>query len=200
MKQKSALGAMMMLLMLVVFCTAIFFINDGWVMTMIFAALMIITLLLNNSKSALSKCLKFLLKNLGFVIFVVLCNLIFSDKWTAVMVGVRLFLAILAVYNVSQVLSPRQFAEGMGLMMRPLAFFGMDVDGAVLTITVALNLIPVLTREAVSVSRALELKGVKKSFVNVFRRPQIYVRCYLASLFRRATEMERALLLKGYGE
>ncbi len=200
MKQKSALGAMMILLMLVVFCTVIFFINDGWVMTMIFAALMIITLLLNHSKSALSKCLKFLLKNLGFVIFVVLCNLIFSDKWTAVMVGVRLFLAILAVYNVSQVLSPRQFAEGMGLMMRPLAFFGMDVDGAVLTITVALNLIPVLTREAVSVSRALELKGVKKSFVNVFRRPQIYVRCYLASLFRRATEMERALLLKGYGE
>lgn len=200
MKQKSVIVATVLILLLVVFCTGIFFINDWWWLVVVFVALMIITLLLNHSKSGLGKCMKFLMKNLGFVVFVVICNLIFSDVISAVVVGIRLFLAILAVYNVSQVLSPRQFAEGMGVMMRPLAIFGMDIDAAVLTITVALNLIPVLMREAVSVTRALELKGVKKSLANVFLRPQIYVRCYLASIFRRASEMERALLLKGYGE
>lgn len=198
--KKDGVIAAGLILGLVVFSTAIFFVQSWWIFALVAGVLVVVTLLANRNRQELQKCLKFLLKNLGFVAFVMACNLLFSDFETAMLVGVRLGLVILVVYNVSRALSPRQFAEGLGMLMRPLALFGMDIEAAVLTMTVALNLIPTLSQEAANVSRALRLKGVNRGLRQVLKRPQIYVQCYLSSVLRRAGEMERALLLKGYGE
>lgn len=184
---------------LAIFSVGIFWVENWWVLTAILTVIIVITLVFNRTRQALKKCLKLLRRNFWFVLFVWVCNVGVSGAAEATILAVRLYLVILVVFNFANRTSPQRFARGMGVLMRPFALFGLDVEAAVLAITVALNLLPVLSREATSISRALKLKGMG-GWRDLWRKPQVYVQCYLAGCFKRMGEMERALLLKGYGE
>lgn len=184
---------------LALFSVGIFLVRNWWMLTVLTIAIIMVTFMFNRTRQALMRCLKLLRRNFWFVLFVWLCNVGFSGMAEATLLAIRLFLVILVVFDVTSRIRPQRFARGMGVLLRPFAIFGLDVDAAVLAITVALNLLPVLSREAANTNRALKLKGVS-GWRDLWRRPQIYVQCYFAGSFRRMAEMERALLLKGYGE
>lgn len=139
---------------------------------------------------------RFLAQNYGFVAFVILCNWLFSGLPQALLLGMRLGLAIEATYLVSQLLTPQEFARGIAGLCAPLRLFKVDTEAIVLSITVALTFVPLLTHEAKQLQSNLKLKGC--GLRTLWRQPQIYIVGIMEQLFGSTEAAEQALRLKGY--
>lgn len=141
---------------------------------------------------------RFLMKNCFFMLFIVVCNLLFCDFNTAILVGLRLFLAIEATYITSTMLTPQDFVDGFIILLRPLKLFQINTAELALTISIALTFVPILSREAYLVRQALKAKGFDFTFRNVLVRSQVYLLAYINSMFDRVEAVEQALRAKGY--
>lgn len=139
---------------------------------------------------------RFVLKNCGFVFFVILSNLLFTDGAQALLLGLRLGLAIEATYLLSHWLSTQEFAQGITTLCAPLRLFRVNTEELALSITAALTFVPLLTHEAKQLQNNLKLKGC--GWKNLWRQPQVYVVGIVAQLFDYAEAAEQALRLKGY--
>lgn len=175
------------IILFIVYSTGLFFITDWYVLLVLFLI-----------EIAIAKFNKFLFKNLGFVIVVMLLNLLYSDLQNTLLFGARLFLAVEATYIISLLLSPTEFAKGFYFLLTPLKLFRVNIKELALTITVALAFVPVLSREASNVKQALRAKGFTFGFKNLFTNPQVYIMAYINGMFDRIEAVELALRAKGY--
>lgn len=181
---------------LIIYNICLFFVSDVWVLAVLAAVETLGTLL--AARRDWRGWRSFLLANSGFVGFVVLCNLVFLDTEQALIIGVRLWLAIGSTYIVSQMLSAKEFAQGIAWFCAPLRAFGVDTQELTLSIIIALTLIPLLAREAQALQDGLRLKGCKIGLKNYARHPQIYVSGIIEQLFCYVENLEQAMRLKGY--
>lgn len=179
--------AALALVVFIVYSTALFFVTNWYVLL----GLVIIEL-------ALAKFNKFLWKNLGFVLVVMLFNLIYSNLETTLLFGTRLFLAVEATYIISRLFTPAEYARGFCLLLSPLKLFRVNLTELELMLTIALTFIPILSREAKIIKQSLRAKGFAFNFRNVLTHPHIYLVAYINSLFDRIETVELALRAKGY--
>ena len=175
------------LVVFIIYSTALFFITNWYVLL----GLVVIEL-------AIAKINKFLWKNLGFVIIVMLFNLIYANLEMTLLFGIRLFLAVEATYIVSRWFTPAEFAHGFCLLLLPLKLFRVDLKELELMLTIALTFVPILSREASIVKQSLLAKGFAFNFKNVLTRPQVYLVAYINGMFDRIEIVELALRAKGY--
>lgn len=140
--------------------------------------------------------LALLCKKCGFIIFVVLCNLLFSGWEQALLFGLRLILVIGATHIFIFLLSTEGFIEGITMLFMPLRLFRVDVGDLALSITIALTFVSLLLYESRQLNDSLKLKGC--SWRVLFRRPQVYVIGLIERTFDCAEASEKTLRLKGY--
>lgn len=179
--------ATIVIILFVIYSTALFFISSWYILL----TLAVIELIL-------AKFNRFLFKSLGFILIVMLFNLIYAGLEEAMLFGLRLFLAIEATYIISHWLSPSEFAHGFCLILSPLRLFHANLRELELMITIALTFIPILSREATIVKQSLRAKGFAFNFHNVLTQPQIYIVAYINGMFDRIETVELALRAKGY--
>ncbi len=187
---KSAL----LILGFIIYSVWLFWVSNVWLLGVMLALEISILIILPDIRWRTA--FKFFLKNCGFVLFVILCNLLFSDWWQALLVGLRLGLAIEATYIISLLLSTREFAQGIATLCTPLKLLRVDTEELALSITVALTFVPLLAHEAKQLQSNLKLKGC--GWKNLWRQPQVYVVGIVEQLFDYAEAAEQALRLKGY--
>lgn len=178
----------------IIYNIALFWIDAFWLLGLLLALEIGIVILLPDVDYRAA--LKFFVKNCGFVLFVVLCNLLFSDWHQALLLGFRLILAIEATYIISCRLSAREFAQGIAMLCAPARLFHVNTDELALSVTVALTFIPLLAREAKQLQNNLKLKGC--GWRTLCRKPQLFVMGMVEQLFDYAEATEQALRLKGY--
>lgn len=181
---------------LIIYNTGLFFIQQFWLLGIFL--ILNLTLLLFTQRSSCRQLIAFLARNLGFIIFVVLCNLCFAGLYLALLTGARLGLAVLATYTVTVWLHVQAMARGITGLLLPLKWLKVDTEKLALSVTVALNFIPLLMREAHSIQNALKLKCFKFNLGSLRRYPQVYVKGFTEQLFDYAEAIEKALRLKGY--
>ncbi len=187
--------AALLILGFIIYNIWLFWVEDYWVL----AGLLVIDLLYLFCRRRNWRAQgHFLLKNCGFVTFVVLCNLLISDWQQALLLGARLGLAIEATYIISQILSMQEFAQGIAGLCAPLRLFKVDTDELALSVAVALTFVPLLTREAKQLQNNLKLKGC--TWKTLCRQPQVYVIGIVTQLLDYAEAAEQALRLKGYNQ
>lgn len=179
--------AAFVIVVFVVYSTVLFFVANWYVLL----ELVVIEL-------AIAKFNKFLWKNFGFVLIVMLFNLIYANLETTLLFGIRLFLAVEATYIISRWFTPAEFARGFCLLLTPLKLFHVNLKELELMLTIALTFVPILTREAQIIKRSLRAKGFAFNFKNVLTRPHIYLVAYINSMFDRIETVELALRAKGY--
>lgn len=175
------------IVLFMIYDTALFFITNWYIL-----------LLLLVVELCLTQFSHFTRRNLFFILFVMACNLIFSDIETTLLVGLRLFLALEATYLLAHWLRPQGFTRGLTSLLAPLRWCGVDTSELALTLTIALSFIPIFTQEARAVKRALQAKGFDFGPRNLVTRPQVYLLAYLDGLFDRLETVEQALRAKGY--
>lgn len=144
------------------------------------------------------KCYSFLVKNMAFIIFIFVCNLLYSDIVSSFFVSFKLFLALNLTFIVSNLLLPCDFSEGFYYLFYPLKWVGVNAKNLSFIIAIALAFIPILSDEARNIKKALLTKGFDFNFKNIMTRPHIYLITYLNGLFDRIDELEKSLLMKGY--
>lgn len=179
--------AAVVIVFFVIYSTALFFISN-WYLLLVLAII----------ELTLASFNRFLFKNLGFVLIVMLFNLIYADLEMTLLFGMRLFLAIEATYIISHWLSPAEFAHGLCLILSPLKLFHVNLREIELMITIALTFIPILAHESIIIKQSLRAKGFAFSIKNLFTRPQVYVMAYINGVFDRVEAVELALRAKGY--
>lgn len=173
----------------------LFFITDIKILLFLFIFNIIMGFIfrVNNFKRV-----KFLLKNIIFVIFIFLCNLLFESFFSSFLISLRLFLIIDYTYIIGYYFDSSKIREALRILFWPLKIFRINIDDLSLILAIALTFIPILTNDARVIRIALKNKGFDFSLKNLFRRPQIFLMTYVNNLFDRIDEIEKALMLKGY--
>ena len=141
---------------------------------------------------------KVLKNNFLFVLFIVLCNLLFSDKIESIKVGIRLFLTIDYTYIMGNYFDSNSIRIAFKYLFYPLKIFNINIDNLTLIISISLCFIPILIDEANMIKLSLRSKGFDFSFKNVIKRPHIYLITFLNNLFDRMDELEKSLIMKAY--
>lgn len=175
---------------------SLFFISELWLLGLIAGLnLCLVTICARRRYHAL---LRLLLGSLGLVLFVGIWNLLALGWEPALRFALRLFDALLATILYSYVCGMYGFAQGLAWVLTPLKWLKVDTRTLILSVTLALNLIPLMMREARSVESALRLKGLRFNLWNLLVHPQIFVTTYFRAVLARAAAMEQGLELKGY--
>ena len=173
----------------------LFLINNIYILLLVFIFNIIISFIVNVK---LKNHLKVLKNNFIFVLFIVLCNLLFSDKIESLKVGIRLFLAIDYTYIMGNYFDSNNIRIAFKYLLYPLKIFNINIDDLTLIISISLCFIPVLIDETKMIKLSLRSKGLDFNFKNVISKPHIYLVTFLNNLFDRMDEIEKSLIMKGY--
>ena len=183
--------AIVIILGFIVYSLAVFWINHVAVLGVLFAteclALLAITRRFNWRR---------ILQISLFLGFIFLCNLAYCDAFAALVVALRLALSLLAAIIVSCILTTRELGRGITLLISPVKLFGANLQELNFSIMIALNILPILFREAKITELSLKARGA--DWRTLLRRPSIYINAYLENVFTRTAAIEQSLRLKGY--
>ncbi len=146
----------------------------------------------------LKKHFKVLTSNLRFIIFIVICNILFSDIDSSLKVGLRLFMAIDYTYIMGYYFNPSRIRTAFKYLLYPLKIFKINIDDVTLIIAIAFSFVPILIDEARMIKLSLRSKGFDFKFSNLITRPHIYLITFLNSIFDRLDELEKSLIIKTY--
>lgn len=185
----------LVLLFFFLYSFVLFLIDDIYILIMVFLFNFIISLLF---KVKLKKHISLLVKNVLFVFFIVICNLLFNDINESIKVGLRLFLVIDYTYIMSIYFDTTKIRLAFKYMFYPLKVFKVDIDNLTLIVAVSLAFIPLLKDEIVMIRYSLKSKGFNFKLLNIIRNPHIYLLTFFNNLFDRVDELEISLKLKGF--
>lgn len=152
----------------------------------------------SNFLQSLFRLINFIFKNFFFVVFVVVCNILFISLGTAIIIGARLFLALLATYLLLSSFNVSFLMQGLCNLLLPLRFFRVDTESLSLIIMIALSFIPILFHEARITKQALRAKGYNSSWYILIVRPQTFIVAYVEVIFNRIETVVLSLRSKGY--
>ena len=173
----------------------LFLIDNLYILGLIFIFNFIISSIV---KVSIKKHFKILKNNIIFVLFIVLCNILFSDINSSIKVGIRLFLAIDFTYIMGCYFDSTKIRIAFTYILYPLKLFKIDIDSLTLTIAIALTFIPILIDEATMIKLSLRSKGFQFKFINLITKPHIYLVTFLNNLFNRLDDLEKSLIIKAY--
>lgn len=162
---------------------------------MLFVFNFIISLIVGVS---LKKHFKVFTNNIIFIVFIVICNLLFSDINSSLKVRLRLFLATDYTYIMECYFNSTSIRMAFRYLLYPLKIFKIDIDSLTLIIAISLAFIPILIDEVSMIKLSLRSRGFDFKFSNIITRPHIYLITFLNGIFNRLDELERSLIIKAY--
>lgn len=183
------------LLFFFLYSFGLFFINHICILSFVFLFHIIISLIIGVP---LKKHCKLLSKNMLFILFIIICNLLFSDIYSSFIIGIKLFLAIDYTYIMGYYFTPTSIRIAFRYLFYPLKLFQVDVDSLTLILAITLSFIPILMDEALIIKYSLQSKGFDFKFHNLVPKPHIYLITFLNSLFDRLNELEKCMIIKAY--
>lgn len=185
----------LILIFFFIYSLLVFLINNVYLLLLIFIFNFIISIIV---KIPVKKHIIIIKNSLKFVIFIVICNILFSDINSSLKVGVRLFLTIDYTYIMGKYFDPTKIRIAFNYLFYPLKIFKVDINSLTLIIAIALAFIPILTDEVTMIKLSLKSKGVSFKLGNLITKPHIYLVTFLNNLFDRLDELEKTLIMKAY--
>ncbi len=183
------------LLFFFIYSMSLFLIDNIYILLSIFLFNIVISLIV---KVPFKKHIIAIKNNLLFIIFIFICNIIFSNINESIKVCIRLFLTIDFTYIMSVYFDPTKIRTGFKYMFYPLKLFKVDIDNITLVIAITLAFIPILIDEAKMIKLSLKSKGLDFNFRTLITKPHIYLITYLNNLFDRIDELEKTMIIKAY--
>ena len=185
----------LILLLFFVYSTLIFLIDNLYLLLLVFIFNIIISIIF---KISFKNHIKVIKNNLIFIIFIIVCNILFSDIITSLKIGIRLFLAIDYTYIMSNYFDSTKIRIAFKYLFYPLKTFKIDIDSLTLIIAISLAFIPILIDEAKLIKLSLKSKGLDFNLISVITKPHIYLITFINNLFDRLDELEKTLIIKAY--
>lgn len=183
------------LLFFFIYSFALFLIDNLPILCLTFIFNIVISLII---KVPIKKQFRMIISNIIFVTFIIICNILFTNLHSALIVGIRLFLVIHYTYIMGYYFDTTRIRIAFKYLFYPLKVLKIDTDNLALIIAIALAFIPILIDEAKMIKLSLKAKGMDFNFYNLITRPHIYLLTFINNLFDRVDELEKCLIIKGY--
>lgn len=183
------------LLFFFIYSFTLFLIDNIHILCLIFVFNVIISLIV---KVPIKKQFRMIISNIIFVTFVIVCNILFTNLHSALIVGIRLFLVIHYTYITGYYFDTTRIRIAFKYLFYPLKILKIDTDNLTLMVAIALAFIPILIDEAKMIRFSLKAKGMNFNLYNLITRPHIYLITFINNLFDRVYELEKCLIIKGY--
>lgn len=131
-----------------------------------------------------------------FIIFTVVINIIFESVYFGILIGARLIICYQITYVFSKMFTIMEFAETTQKLFSPLKIFKVNTKNIGMIVSIALCMVPVFKNEMHDLIRAMKAKGqsLKVNNIGILMKP------VLISTLRKTSQMESALIAKGYSE
>lgn len=140
------------------------------------------------------------LKNLRIlillVVFTTIINIIFGSIKEGIVLGLRILVAYNFTYIFSTTFDILEFAKTIELILKPLYFFKINVKDISLIVSIALCMVPILSKELEQTKTSLMSKGYKFKLSNL----HLYIKPIMISILKKTAEFENTLIAKGYQE
>ena len=130
------------------------------------------------------------------VIFTTIINMILGNIEDGIILGTRIMIAYNFTYIFSTTFDILEFAQTIEIILNPLYIFKINVKNISLIISIALCMIPVLSKELEQTKDSLKSKGYKLKLNNV----DLYIKPIIISILKKTDELEKTLIVKGYQE
>ena len=137
-------------------------------------------------------------KILLFAAFVFLINLIFDDPISCLIVAWKILIVANFTFVFGKIFKPSMIATGFSQLLFPLKIFKVDTESIALVIVIALQFIPILSRSAKSLRKALKVRGFKFNLKNITKNGHIIFALFFSEIFKRVDNIELAFRARGY--
>ncbi len=170
---------------LILFSLGLFFIND----LSIIVGLLIVSILLSIIfKVRLPIYIPFIILLVINFVF----NYLFSDMYDALLVTLRLVIMFIAVNLIIKKIGITNIGQLLGSLFRSKSLE--------LMISISLSFIPIMSKELKGIRDSLKTKNFSLNFINIIKRPHIFVITFFTNLFRRVNDMEKVFISRGIDE
>lgn len=146
------------------------------------------------TKVNLKKTIRNLLHILPFILFTGIINVILENYIYATYISIKLILVCNITYAYSRTTTVFTVAKTVRIICTPLKVFKVNTKDIEILVALALCMIPVLKKEAIDLKNACTAKGIKWNIKNM----KIILSKFLVSIIKRVTEIDEALIEKGY--
>lgn len=130
------------------------------------------------------------------VIFPTIINIILGNIEDGIVLGIRIMIAYNFTYIFSTTFDILEFARTIEILLNPLFIFKINVKDISLIISIALCMIPILSKELEQTKDSLKSKGYKFKLNNL----DLYIKPIMISILKKTDELEKTLIVKAYKE
>ena len=181
------------LLFFVIYIIAIFSIRTYEILGIFILINFTISKILNTKFFAFLKNTKIIMI---LVIFTTIINIIFGSIEDGIVLGIRILIAYNFTYIFSTTFDILEFTRTIEIILNPLYIFKINVKDISLMISIALCMIPILSKELEQTKNSLKSKGYKFKLNNL----NLYIKPIMISILKKTDEFEKTLIAKGYQE
>lgn len=180
-----------------VYTIGLFWIENIYILTCIFALQVIFMLLCHISIKGATKTILHLMP---FIIFTVVIDVFIMELMDAIRIGIRLIMVCHITYLFGKTTTAMQIADAIKRLLYPLKWFGVNINNIGIMISLAITFIPIIKQEITNIQYSLIAKGVNMSFINKIKHINYIMGPLFYSLLRKVEEIEYALKSKAYIE
>lgn len=181
------------LIFFVIYIIIIFSIGKHEILGLFILFNLLVSKILNANFFEFLKNLKLLMI---LVIFTTIINMIFGNIEEGIVLGMRILIAYNFTYLFSATFDILEFSRTVEIILNPLYFFKINVKDISLIISIALCMIPILSKELEQTKNSLKSKGYKLKLNNL----DLYIKPIMISILKKTDELEKTLIVKGYQE
>ena len=131
--------------------------------------------------------------------------LIFAPSTIGLMQGINVVCRMIILIVLASILasstSPIDITKGIGMLLYPLQFVGVNVYEISMIISIAISFIPILFEEAEDIRKAQMARGAKLDSKNIIEKGKNiipFIVPVFISAFKRADDLSIALVSRGY--
>lgn len=176
-----------------VFVLAVFFITSY---ELLLALLLINIFAAKKLKLKVIHMIQYLEFLIPIIIITLIINVLVINIEYAILIMTRFIIACTSTYIFSKTITVLEISKVIETILSPFKLLKVDVRNIGLLVSISISFIPILKDELFELKQILESKGYVMKVSNVY----MYIRPLVISIFKRAGEIEKAIVAKGYIE
>lgn len=176
-----------------VFVLAVFFITSY---ELLLALLLINIFAAKKLKLKVIHMIQYLEFLIPIIIITLIINVLVINIEYAILIMTRFIIACTSTYIFSKTITVLEISKVIETILSPFKLLKVDVRNIGLLVSISISFIPILKDELFELKQILESKGYVMKVSNVY----MYIRPLVISIFKRASEIEKAIVAKGYIE
>jgi len=155
-------------------------------------------ILLILTKIQIKYYLKSILIIFCYILLTFVFNIIFSSLEYSLIISYRLFIMLLYTIIFSSTTKSSGIAKAVTNLLIPLKLFRINTKEIGIMVSIAINFIPVLTKEFKTIKQAQISKGYLPKFKNIKKYTMCILMPFITKSFKKVDEISMALYAKGH--